>query len=74
MLHRSLAVSAGYFRQPAEFENVANTDFKNLKHFQNPGHLSLTAPSMLPKIHHPDKPKSGRHAVIPLQGMLSHTI
>ena len=27
-------------------KNVANPDFENLKHLQNPGHLSLTEPSM----------------------------
>ena len=46
MLRRSLAESAGHFWWPAEFENVANPDFENLKHLQNPGHLSLTKPSM----------------------------
>ena len=46
MLRRSLAESAGHFWQPAEFKNVANPDFENFKHLQNPGHLSLTAPSM----------------------------
>ena len=45
MLRRSLAKSAGHFWQPAEFENMANPDFKNLKHFQTPGHLPLNAPS-----------------------------
>ena len=43
----SLAESAGHFWHPAEFENAANPDFENLKHLQNPGHLSLTAPSIL---------------------------
>ena len=47
MFRRSLAESAGHFWWPEESENVANQDFENLKHFQNPGHLSLTAPSML---------------------------
>ena len=46
VLHWSIAESAGHFWQLAEFENVANTDFENLKHLQNPGHLSLTKPSM----------------------------
>ena len=46
MLRRLLAESDGHFWQPAEFEDVANPDFENLKHLQNPGHLSLTAPSM----------------------------
>ena len=45
MLLRPLANSAGHFWWPAEFKNVANPDFGNLKHLQNPGHLSLTAPS-----------------------------
>ena len=45
-LLRYLAESDGHFRKPAEFENVANPDFENIKHSQNPGHLSLTAPSM----------------------------
>ena len=43
MLRRSLAESTGHFWWPAEFENVANPYFENLKHLQNPGHLSLTA-------------------------------
>ena len=47
MLYRLLAESAGNFWQPEKFENVANPDFENLKHLQKPGHLSLTAPSML---------------------------
>ena len=46
MVRRSLAESAGHFWQPAEFENVANPDFEHTKHLQNPGHLSLTTPSM----------------------------
>ena len=43
MLHRSLAESAGHFWQPAKFENMANPDFKDLKHLQNPGSLLITA-------------------------------
>ena len=46
MLHRSLAKSAGYFWQPVEFENVANPYYKNINHFQNPGHLLLTKASI----------------------------
>ena len=46
MLRRSHADSAGNFWQPVELEIVANPDFGNLKHLQNPGHLLLTAPSM----------------------------
>ena len=46
MLCRSLGESDGLFWQPAEFENVANPDFENLKHLQNPGHLPLTEASM----------------------------
>ena len=46
MLHRSLAESAGHFWCPAEFENVANPYIGNLKHLQDPGHLSMTAPSI----------------------------
>ena len=42
MLRKSLAESAGHYWQPAEFENVANPDFENLKHLQNPGHVFLT--------------------------------
>ena len=45
MLRWSLSDSAGHFWQPSELENMANPDFENLKHLQNPGHLSLTAPS-----------------------------
>ena len=46
MLCWLLGESAGHFLQPAEFENVVNLDFENLTHLQNPGHLSLTAPSI----------------------------
>ena len=46
MLRQSLAESAGHFWQPEEFKNVANLDFKNLKHLQNPGHLPLTTASI----------------------------
>ena len=42
MLSWSLAESDCQFWQPAEFENMANPDFENLKHLQNPGHLMLT--------------------------------
>ena len=42
VLRRSLVESAGNFGWPAEFENVADPDFEDLKHLQNPGHLSLT--------------------------------
>ena len=45
MLHRSLAESAGYLWQPEEFEILANLDFNNIKHLQNPGYLLLTATS-----------------------------
>ena len=48
MLHRSHDESAGHFWHPEEFENVVNPDFENLKHLQNPGYLSLTAPSITP--------------------------
>ena len=44
MIRGLLAESAGPFWHPAEFENVANPDFENLKNLQNPGHLSLTKP------------------------------
>ena len=46
MLRWSLADSAGYFWQPAEFEDVANPGFENPKHLQNPEHLPLNEPSM----------------------------
>ena len=49
MLHQSIAVSAVNFWQPAEFENVANPDFENPKHLQNPGHLPLTKSSITGK-------------------------
>ena len=42
MLRRLLAESAGHFWWPAEFEDVANSDFENIKHFHNPEHLPLT--------------------------------
>ena len=45
MLCQLLAESAGHFWQPAEFENVANPYFENLKHLQNPEHLPLTKDS-----------------------------
>ena len=38
MLRRSLAESAGNFWWTAEFENMANPYFENIKHFQNPEH------------------------------------
>ena len=44
MLHQSLAESAGHYWWTAEFENVANPDFKIFKHLQNPEHYLLTAP------------------------------
>ena len=47
MLRRSIADNAGHCCWPEEFENVANLYFNHLKHLQNPGHLSLTKPSML---------------------------
>ena len=47
MLRWSLSDSAGHFWQPSELENMANPDFENLKHLQNPGHLSLTKYIML---------------------------
>ena len=47
MIRRSLSESAGQFWKPAEFENVENPDFNNLKHLQNPGHLLMTAPITL---------------------------
>ena len=47
MICWSLDESAGRFWQPAEFENVANPDFENLKHLKNPGNLTLTEPSIL---------------------------
>ena len=43
----SLGESAGHFWKPEKFENVANSDFENLKHLQKPGDLSLTAPSII---------------------------
>ena len=46
MLHWLIADSAGHFWWPAELENLANPDFENLKHLQNPGNLSLTKPSI----------------------------
>ena len=49
ILRRLLVESAGQFWWPAEFGNVENPDFENLKHLQNPGNLSPTAPSMLYK-------------------------
>ena len=45
MIYQSLGESAGHFWKPVEFENVANPDFGDLKHLQNPGHLLLTKAS-----------------------------
>ena len=42
-----LAESNGQFKLPVETENLEDTEFENLKHSQNPGHLLLTAPSIL---------------------------
>ena len=42
-----LSDSAGHFWWTLEFENVANPDFENIKHLQNPGHLLLTKPGIL---------------------------
>ena len=46
MLRWWLAERAGNFWWLSEFENVANLDFGNLKHLQNPEHLLLIAPSI----------------------------
>ena len=46
MLCRSLAESVGHSWWPEEFKNVVDLDFENLKHLQNPGHLSLTEASI----------------------------
>ena len=46
ILRWSLSESAGHFWWPAECENVANPDLENLKKFQNPRNLFLTAPSI----------------------------
>ena len=46
MIRWLLAESAVHFWQSAEFENVANPYFENLKHLQKPGHLPLTADGM----------------------------
>ena len=46
MIRWSISESPSRFWWPSEFENVANPAFKNLKHFQNPGHLLLTEPSI----------------------------
>ena len=46
MLCWLLAKSDGHFWWPREYENMANLDFKNLKHLQSPGHLILTKASM----------------------------
>ena len=46
MLRWSLSASDGYFGQPEKFKNMVNTDFENINHLQNLGHLLLTVPSM----------------------------
>ena len=48
MIHWLLAVSDGHFWQPAEFKNVVNPDFENLKHLQNLGFFFLISDSMTP--------------------------
>ena len=48
LMHSKLIESAGHIWWPAEFENVANPDFENLKHLQNPGNLTLAAAIMTP--------------------------
>ena len=57
MLHQLLGEIAGHFWQPSEFENVANPDFENLKHFQNPGHLPLTEASTREEKNIPQTPR-----------------
>ena len=47
MICRLLVESAGHFWQPAEFENVSNPDFENLKHLQNLGHFLMAAGSRI---------------------------
>ena len=54
MFRWSLAESAGHFWWPAEFENMANLYLKNIKHFKNPGHLLLTAPSNIDNLSIPN--------------------
>ena len=49
MIHRSLAESSDHFWWPAEFENVANQYFENLKHLQNQVYLLLTGPRVVHK-------------------------
>ena len=51
MLRRSLDESAGHFWQPEKFENVANPDFENLKHLQNPAYLLMTKPSICAELY-----------------------
>ena len=46
MIHWSLSESDGHYWQPAQFENVENPYFDNLKHLENPGHSFLTTPSI----------------------------
>ena len=53
MLCRLLAESDCHFLHPAEFENVANPDFENLKHLQNPGHLPMAESSRCTDSHVP---------------------
>ena len=46
MLYWLLGEIVDQFWKPAEFENTANPYFENINHLKNPGHLSLTAPSI----------------------------
>ena len=42
MLRRIISKSSGHIWQPAEFENVENPYFENLKQLQNPGQFLMT--------------------------------
>ena len=48
-LRQLLAASAVRFWRPAKFKNLANSDFENLKHWQNLETLSLTEPYLRQK-------------------------
>ena len=52
-----LAVSTGHFWLPIKFENMANPDYKNLKHLQKLDHFSLTGPCIY--LYYRQYPKPG---------------
>ena len=80
MLRQLIGESYGHFWKPTEFENVANPDFENLKHLQNPGHLfmakgcrSATKPNAWSTSTPDSQDKTGRWQLIAFQHALPDT-